>query len=804
MRLARWGTVLPIIILLSATMVVAANAGSVDSRLRFLAMKAKQDGKANAQMAASIRFHEPPTAAALADLNDLGISFVPAPKAGPFAARKVGGQSILGSATVVPVRLTAKHLDALAARDDVARVESVWAPTRVSPLHQTRIMVGAEDAWTVNDAQGDPLLGSGVLVADLDSGVDLHHPDLWAADGPLYDWLDLDASNNYSPGDAIDLDGNGSFDPGERLGFLDAPGNAPGMGTANQYDIDHFYADTNDDGIHDFGAGFVETDPGFGELVFRVLDVDADLVLDVGEQLQALQSPKILAVYQTTGTVVQAGVDLHTNEGDLAGHATQVSSILLGGQRGRRFGGLAPGARMLHGNLLYGDEFALTPMEDRMMWAANEGAHVMLHEIGGWVWEFLDGSSNVETLLDQLSDQGIVQVVPAGNLATGGMHWETQLAATVGATAVGELNAVSGGTPIGQVYGDFYFRPGAGDMVSAQVETPSGHTFALGGAATMATVGPYEVFTATDVSSRGTERIDFQFSIADTMAVSSLDGTWTFTLTRDAVDGALLPLDINAMNSDDTSGWIGNTTWVGSTGDNTVTWPATADKAITVGAYNPGTGGYNGFSGRGERVDGVALVDISAPGSITYAGMRYQDRSGVAGGYGAFGGTSASGPHVAAAVALLLQWEPGASQSRILELLQWGAQEDAFTGAVPNDRFGAGKLNVFESIVAGRTDTVTPTLGAANVRLAPNVPNPFNPRTTFHYELTHPGQVVVRVFDLRGRLVRNWPAVHRVAGPHSLGWNGRDDRGRALASGVYLVQVDLDGDAVARKISLVE
>ena len=84
-------------------------------------------------------------------------------------------------------------------------------------------------------------------------------------------------------------------------------------------------------------------------------------------------------------------------------------------------------------------------------------------------------------------------------------------------------------------------------------------------------------------------------------------------------------------------------------------------------------------------------------------------------------------------------------------------------------------------------------------------PNPFNPRTTINWEITRPGPLHVSVYDTRGRLVRSLvrESVSEMRG--SIVWDGRDDQGRALASGTYLVQVkDSTGRGRTRRVTLIK
>ncbi len=70
--------------------------------------------------------------------------------------------------------------------------------------------------------------------------------------------------------------------------------------------------------------------------------------------------------------------------------------------------------------------------------------------------------------------------------------------------------------------------------------------------------------------------------------------------------------------------------------------------------------------------------------------------------------------------------------------------------------------------------------------LGPNHPNPFNPSTTLHFELPEDGEVYLAVYDVEGRRVRTLLSErHLVAGLHTTVWDGRDEDGRELGSGVY-------------------
>lgn len=79
-------------------------------------------------------------------------------------------------------------------------------------------------------------------------------------------------------------------------------------------------------------------------------------------------------------------------------------------------------------------------------------------------------------------------------------------------------------------------------------------------------------------------------------------------------------------------------------------------------------------------------------------------------------------------------------------------------------------------------------------------PNPFNPRTTVSLTLNRGRDVTLEVFDAQGRLVRTINDGWLETGDHEFPWDGRDDHGRALASGTYFVRDR--GAGGAAKVSL--
>ena len=88
-------------------------------------------------------------------------------------------------------------------------------------------------------------------------------------------------------------------------------------------------------------------------------------------------------------------------------------------------------------------------------------------------------------------------------------------------------------------------------------------------------------------------------------------------------------------------------------------------------------------------------------------------------------------------------------------------------------------------------------------RLSQNYPNPFNPETTITYDVAKTGAVRLSVYALTGQLVRTLVDGERLAGTYSVTWDGTDDTGQAVASGVYLCRMIAGDYRAVRKLVLV-
>jgi len=94
--------------------------------------------------------------------------------------------------------------------------------------------------------------------------------------------------------------------------------------------------------------------------------------------------------------------------------------------------------------------------------------------------------------------------------------------------------------------------------------------------------------------------------------------------------------------------------------------------------------------------------------------------------------------------------------------------------------------------------------GPAAFRLHQNAPNPFNPVTVVSYDLPEPAHVRIQVFNIAGRLVRTLVDEHQESGYRTAVWDGTNDAGQKVASGVYLYRMTSGEHEFRRRMVLLK
>jgi hypothetical protein len=101
-----------------------------------------------------------------------------------------------------------------------------------------------------------------------------------------------------------------------------------------------------------------------------------------------------------------------------------------------------------------------------------------------------------------------------------------------------------------------------------------------------------------------------------------------------------------------------------------------------------------------------------------------------------------------------------------------------------------------------RSQSVSVTSPVGEVMLGQNVPNPFNPQTRISFVLPQSGSAMLAIYDTSGRLVRVLADGPQPEGRHEFYWNGRDERGNSVSSGVYFCRLDFGKTTLSRKMVL--
>jgi hypothetical protein len=102
------------------------------------------------------------------------------------------------------------------------------------------------------------------------------------------------------------------------------------------------------------------------------------------------------------------------------------------------------------------------------------------------------------------------------------------------------------------------------------------------------------------------------------------------------------------------------------------------------------------------------------------------------------------------------------------------------------------------------SSAVDGTPATATVRLEQNHPNPFNPSTEISFQITKSGQVSLEIFRITGQRVATLHQGTLEKGGHSFHWDGRDESGADLGSGVYLYRLRTEEREETRKMTLVK
>ncbi|NOY58085.1 MAG: S8 family serine peptidase [Calditrichaeota bacterium] len=227
--------------------------------------------------------------------------------------------------------------------------------------------------------------------------------------------------------------------------------------------------------------------------------------------------------------------------------------------------------------------------------------------------------------------------------------------------------------------------------------------------------------------------------------------------------------------------------------------PADGDSVITVGAVDSG-GVLADFSSRGPTFDGRIKPDIVAMG-VGNVGVAVPPREGIGSGFTNVSGTSAACPMAAGVAALILSAYPNLTPMQVREALL----KTADRATDPDNNYGYGLVDAYAALMYWGEPEGLPE----KTELAGAYPNPFrvskNHIMQINFDLTQPTNVSGEIFNGLGQSVKTFAKTLHTAGKNQrLLWNGQNDFGELLPSGIYFCSLKLGTEIHHLKITLLE
>lgn len=226
-----------------------------------------------------------------------------------------------------------------------------------------------------------------------------------------------------------------------------------------------------------------------------------------------------------------------------------------------------------------------------------------------------------------------------------------------------------------------------------------------------------------------------------------------------------------------------------------ITAPADADSILSIGAVDT-LGTIASFSSRGPTYDGRMKPEVCAKGVSDYWASS---SSRIAFGYAS--GTSCSTPLVGGSCAIVLQAHPTWTPMQVRRALMMTASRHTN----PDNNYGWGIIDVWAAIHYSQSAVEDDRIRVGKDRelLLESRPNPTTGAATLSFSLARAGEVSLAIYDASGRRVRALLSGPRGPGTYAARWDGRDEKGIEVPSGIYFYKLfALDRNEVGKVVVL--
>ncbi len=535
----------------------------------------------------------------------------------------------------------------------------------------------------------------------------------------------------------------------------------------------------------------------------------------------------------------------YTIGADQESHGSHVAGIAAGSglNTSGKYTGIAPEAELVLIGM-GGGSAIIDGINYIFSYAASVGKPAVINmSLGSHIGPH-DGTSSFDQSLDGLAGSGKILVGAAGNEGSTPLHLEANLSGDTVKTFVGfESYEIQGEGLI-----DIWGSPGSEIFVSVS-SMGQDYSFQQGifysSTANETGIDEYKLITGTDTVAFYIECTAANFNnnkpniliyITNTSSrypVISITSSSSTVHVWNHGTGYGAPLESLAMsgfaegNNEITIGEIG----------------ATSNSIIAVGAYvtrkrwtdvnsQSWVSGEDlfdiaSFSSRGPTADGRLKPEITAPGCYTASSASsfdenystpgqttmFQDsQGGRTFPYELMQGTSMAAPALAGVVALMLEANSDLSKEDIVNIFKQTGKSDGFTGsnlgAGNNNTWGFGKVDAYQAVISAAASATSVEEITNNTiekyELQNNYPNPFNPLTNIRFSIKKAGMVKVSVFNTLGQTVKNLSNEYLPAGTFKVSWDGKNETGQPVSSGMYIYRIETKGFTSSKKMLLLK